>query len=133
MTRKPVKSAARRRKSDDAEPTQSASLRPRNVAMFVTCLVDLFRPSVGFAITEIPLRPAFDIRLAGAIGFVSADAIGDAFDLFHVERRLALGLVPREQCGLDLGGVHADLAQIAAQTHQRVVAVPLGNHIALID
>ena len=30
-----------------------ASLRPRRVALFVTCLVDLFRPSVGFAAVKL--------------------------------------------------------------------------------
>src|SRR5260221_8285595 len=30
-----------------------ASSRPRRVALFVTCLVDLFRPSVGFAAVKL--------------------------------------------------------------------------------
>ena len=35
-------------------PSGSApSSRPRRVALFVTCLVDLFRPSVGFAAIKL--------------------------------------------------------------------------------
>ena len=31
----------------------SPTARPRRVALFVTCLVDLFRPSVGFAAVKL--------------------------------------------------------------------------------
>ena len=34
-------------------PVRSPVLRPRRVALFVTCLVDLFRPSVGFAAVKL--------------------------------------------------------------------------------
>ena len=34
-------------------PVSSPSPRPRRVALFVTCLVDLFRPSVGFAAIKL--------------------------------------------------------------------------------
>jgi L-lactate dehydrogenase complex protein LldE len=36
-----------------ASPSVSSSPRPRRVALFVTCLVDLFRPSVGFAAVKL--------------------------------------------------------------------------------
>src|SRR5882762_1622779 len=34
-------------------PPGTSSSRPRRVALFVTCLVDLFRPSVGFAAIKL--------------------------------------------------------------------------------
>lgn len=34
-------------------PTDNSASRPRRVALFVTCLVDLFRPAVGFAAIKL--------------------------------------------------------------------------------
>jgi L-lactate dehydrogenase complex protein LldE len=46
-------SAPRKRKPENQTPAPQAMMRPRKVAMFVTCLVDLFRPSVGFATAKL--------------------------------------------------------------------------------
>jgi L-lactate dehydrogenase complex protein LldE len=45
--------APRKRKSEGTAPEPQPVMRPRKVAMFVTCLVDLFRPSVGFATAKL--------------------------------------------------------------------------------
>lgn len=36
-----------------SKPSSDPAARPRRVALFVTCLVDLFRPSVGFAAAKL--------------------------------------------------------------------------------
>jgi len=36
-----------------SNPPSASATRPRRVALFVTCLVDLFRPSVGFAAAKL--------------------------------------------------------------------------------
>ncbi|MEH6727966.1 MAG: (Fe-S)-binding protein, partial [Hyphomicrobiales bacterium] len=37
----------------NSSPRSNAIETPKNVALFVTCLVDLFRPSVGFASVKL--------------------------------------------------------------------------------
>src|SRR5712671_1419620 len=82
--------------------------RPQRVALFVTCLVDLFRPSVGFAAVklledagctvEVPKRqvccgqPAYNSGDRATTRAIAAQVI-DAFDGFEAV------VVPSGSCG----------------------------------
>ena len=86
-----------------------SSSPPRRVALFVTCLVDLFRPSVGFAavklledagcIVEVPPlqvccgQPAYNSGDRASTKAIARQVI-DAFEGYHARGR-AVGLVRR--------------------------------------
>ena len=78
-----------------SKPPSDPAARPRHVALFVTCLVDLFRPSVGFAAAKLledagctvevpPLQvccgqPAYNSGDRGTTRAIAAQVI-DAFE-----------------------------------------------------
>ncbi len=113
--------------------------RPR-VALFVTCLVDLHRPSVGFAairlleqagcVVEVPLaqtccgQPAYnsgDRRTAAALGQQVLDAFG-GFDYVVVPSGSCGGMIAHHLPGLfdDDPNLKARAAALGARTYELV-------------
>jgi L-lactate dehydrogenase complex protein LldE len=115
-------------------------MSPPKVALFVTCLVDLFRPSVGFAALELLERAGFavEVPLAQTCCGQPAHNSGDRADAKRIARQVIQLLegythvvVPSGSCaGMivkhypalfdDEPAMKARAEQLAARTHELV-------------
>ncbi len=111
---------------------------PKNVALFVTCLVDLFRPSVGFAAIKIMEdagctvavpnaqtccgQPAYNLGDASTTSEIAKNVITafDGYDYVVAPSGSCAGMIKEHYWRLlgGSGGWHAKAQNLAPRTHE---------------
>lgn len=108
-------------------PAPSAAKRPQ-VGLFVTCLVDLFRPSVGFSAVKLLEEAGCDVEVppvqtcCGQPAFNSgdkADTIDIAKNVIKAFERFDYVVVPSGSCGGMIKLHYKDLFEAGSEWHAR--------------
>ena len=121
-----------RKISDMTSPSPSSPAKRPRVGLFVTCLVDLFRPSVGFAAVKLMEDAGCDIEVpqaqtcCGQPAFNSgdrADARGIAEGVIKAFERYDYVVVPSGSCGGMIKLHYAELFEEGSPWRTRATAL----------
>jgi L-lactate dehydrogenase complex protein LldE len=122
-------------KSESVSDTHSPGAKGR-VALLVTCLVDLFRPEVGFAALRLLEAAGFSVEVptqgcCGQPNFNSGDRVGAAAMATGVIERFAdfdYVVAPSGSCAAMLRVHYPTLFESGSETHGAAVALSAKTH-----